>query len=318
MDLQVSFVLLFILFTGGYSLNCKTCIPDQTGTCVEQTETCLSGFSVCSSVKVTGVSTVDMKIKTCAQPNDCQTGFMNLGDIKISSSCCSTDNCNDKDAPDLSSTPNGKQCYTCNGPNCSNLLKCSGNEDYCIKASGSFGGVSATVKGCVSKSVCDAATSIPNVANVTCCQGNLCNSATLIPNVANVTCLQGKPCNSATPIPNVANVTCLQGKPCNSATPIPNVANVTCLQGKPCNSATPIPNVANVTCLQGKPCNSATPIPNVANVTCLQGKPCNSATPIPNVANVTCLQGKPCNSAKSFTQSFMLSLLPLFSYTLFH
>ncbi|XP_051959773.1 urokinase plasminogen activator surface receptor-like isoform X2 [Xyrauchen texanus] len=129
-----------------------------------------------SKVKITGVST-QMKIKTCAQPNDCQTGNMNLGNIKISSSCCNTDSCNDKDAPDPSSTPNGKQCYTCNDPNCSNVLSCSVNEDYCIKASGSFGGVSTIVKGCVSKSVCDAATSVPNLVDVTCCQGNLCNSA---------------------------------------------------------------------------------------------------------------------------------------------
>ncbi|XP_051959774.1 phospholipase A2 inhibitor and Ly6/PLAUR domain-containing protein-like [Xyrauchen texanus] len=179
MDLQVSFVLLFILFTGGYSLNCKTCIPDLTGTCIEQTETCFSGFSECisSKVKITGVSTVDIKLKTCALPSYCQIGNMNLGDIKISSICCNTDNCNNKDAPDPSSTPNGKQCYSCNGPNCSNVLKCSGNEDYCVKATGSFPSVSATVKGCVSKSFCDAATSIPNLVDVKCCQGNLCNSA---------------------------------------------------------------------------------------------------------------------------------------------
>ncbi|XP_051959770.1 phospholipase A2 inhibitor and Ly6/PLAUR domain-containing protein-like [Xyrauchen texanus] len=179
MDLQVSFVLLFILFTGGYSLNCTQCISYQTGTCVETQMTCPSGFSVCmsSKVKITGNITVDMKIKTCAQPKDCQTGFMNLGNTKISSICCSTDNCNNKDAPDPSSTPNGNQCYSCNEPNCSNVLKCSGNEDYCVKASGSFGDVSATVKGCVSKSVCETATSIQNLVNVTCCQGNLCNSA---------------------------------------------------------------------------------------------------------------------------------------------
>ncbi|XP_051959768.1 urokinase plasminogen activator surface receptor-like isoform X8 [Xyrauchen texanus] len=182
MDLQVSFVLLFILFTGGYSLNCTQCIPDLTGTCVETLETCPSGFSECmsSKVKVTGNITLDIKLKTCVQPIYCQFGNMNLGNTKISSICCNTDNCNIEDAPDPSSTPNGKQCYTCNEPSCLNVLSCSGNEDYCIKASGSFVGVSATVKGCVSKSVCDAAISIPNVVDVTCCQGNLCNSATPI------------------------------------------------------------------------------------------------------------------------------------------
>ncbi|XP_051533138.1 urokinase plasminogen activator surface receptor-like [Myxocyprinus asiaticus] len=178
MDQQVSFVLLFILFTGGYSLQCNLCIQNLTGSCEETTVTCPSGFSQCmsSKFKITGTS-VNMKIKSCALPNDCQTGNVNLGTVKISSLCCNTDLCNIQDAPDPSSTPNGKQCYSCNGPDCSNVLSCSGNEDYCIKATGNIGGMSTTLKGCASKSVCDAATSIPNLVDVTCCQGNLCNSA---------------------------------------------------------------------------------------------------------------------------------------------
>ncbi|XP_051533139.1 urokinase plasminogen activator surface receptor-like [Myxocyprinus asiaticus] len=179
MDQQVSFVLLFILFTGGYSLQCNLCIQNLTGSCEETTVTCPSGFSQCMSSKfeITGESSMKMKIKSCTLPYACQPAFLNFDTIKISTLCCNTDLCNSQDAPDPISTPNGKQCYSCNGPNCANVLRCSGNEDYCIKARGNFGGVSTTVKGCVPKSVCDAATSIPNLVDVTCCQGNLCNSA---------------------------------------------------------------------------------------------------------------------------------------------
>ncbi|XP_067233781.1 uncharacterized protein [Chanodichthys erythropterus] len=112
---------------------------------------------------------------------DCPSLSMNFGIIKTSVSCCNTDLCNVKDAPDPSTTvPNGKTCYSCDDKSCSKVLNCTGSEDRCIAATGSYGGQSAVVKGCVSKLICDATALVPNVPNVediACCEGNLCNGA---------------------------------------------------------------------------------------------------------------------------------------------
>ncbi|XP_059363306.1 urokinase plasminogen activator surface receptor-like [Carassius carassius] len=102
---------------------------------------------------------------------------MNMGIAKTSLVCCNTDQCNIQDAPDPSSVPNGKTCYSCDEKSCSNILNCSGSEDRCFKATTSVGGQSIVVKGCVSKSICDAETSVRDVQGFSCCEGNLCNGA---------------------------------------------------------------------------------------------------------------------------------------------
>uniref|UniRef100_A0A8C2K1G7 Lymphocyte antigen 6 family member M6 n=1 Tax=Cyprinus carpio TaxID=7962 RepID=A0A8C2K1G7_CYPCA len=124
-----------------------------------------------------GVSSSLVTVKSCA-PASCPSGSFNLGNIKLSSYCCSTDLCNDRNSPDPSTnTPNGKTCYFCDGQNCSSIMTCSGSEDRCFNATASFGGQPVGVKGCVSKAICDAASLIPNVQGISCCSGNLCNGA---------------------------------------------------------------------------------------------------------------------------------------------
>ncbi|XP_058613740.1 lymphocyte antigen 6B-like isoform X1 [Onychostoma macrolepis] len=177
MDLQISVFLLFSLFTEGHSLSCYECMS-MTGPCTNQNlKTCPSGSSKCmSSTAVTQVGDISakMKVKNCAV--DCQNGSMNLGIFKTSSVCCNTDKCNIQDPPDPSTgAPNGKKCYSCDVQSCSNILSCSGIEDRCFKATGSFGGQSMVVKGCLSKSLCDTAASAGDVQGVSCCSGNLCN-----------------------------------------------------------------------------------------------------------------------------------------------
>uniref|UniRef100_A0A672JYU3 Snake toxin/toxin-like domain-containing protein n=1 Tax=Sinocyclocheilus grahami TaxID=75366 RepID=A0A672JYU3_SINGR len=113
-----------------------------------------------------------MKVKRCAPAGDCVSGFINLGSIKMSSSCCNTDLCNDKDAPDPSNVPNGKRCYHCDGHNCSSILHCAGSEDRCFTATGML----LLAKGCVSKSVCNA-TELFSPLRISCCEGNMCNGA---------------------------------------------------------------------------------------------------------------------------------------------
>ncbi|XP_052392977.1 urokinase plasminogen activator surface receptor isoform X15 [Carassius gibelio] len=175
MDLQISVFLLFVLFTAGHSFKCYECVS-MTGSCAAQKiKSCPSGFSKCMSV-TTVTQSGEISSKDCTV--DCQNGSMNLGMIKASYSCCDTDLCNSKDAPDLSSiVPSGKTCYSCVGHSCLNIMNCSGSEDRCIKATGSFGGPSADVKGCLSKSICDALTSVSDGQGISCCSGNLCNSA---------------------------------------------------------------------------------------------------------------------------------------------
>ncbi|XP_056302520.1 urokinase plasminogen activator surface receptor-like [Danio aesculapii] len=176
MDLQNSLFLLLAFVTTGRSLSCYKC-TGMTGSCAGQTETtCPIEASNCqSATMVTQVGGVTTKVKVKDCSIDCTTVSMNLGILMMSSECCSSDRCNVQDAPDPSTgTPNGNTCYSCDGNSCSNVLKCSGSEDRCIKATGTFEG--QTVKGCASKSICDA-TSVSSIQGISCCSGNLCNGA---------------------------------------------------------------------------------------------------------------------------------------------
>ncbi|XP_067279430.1 urokinase plasminogen activator surface receptor-like [Pseudorasbora parva] len=178
MDLQVSVFLLFVLFTAGHSLSCYECLG-LAGSCADQKlKTCPSGSSQCMSVTaVTQVGDVTSKVQTKDCAVACQSVSLNIGLMRMTTSCCNTDQCNAQDAPDSSSTPNGKTCYSCDGQSCSKTMGCSGNEDRCIKSTGSFGGQSLVLKGCASKSMCDATTSVNSLESISCCEGNLCNGA---------------------------------------------------------------------------------------------------------------------------------------------
>ncbi|KAF4098874.1 hypothetical protein G5714_020904 [Onychostoma macrolepis] len=172
MDLQISVFLLFILFTAGHSFSCYEC-SGLMGSCAAQNvKACPSGFSKCmSSTTVAQVGEISSKVKIKACAADCVSGSMNLGIAKTSFACCNTDRCNLQDAPDPSNVPNGKTCYFCDEKSCSNILSCSGSEDRCFKATGTFGGQSTVIKGCVSKSICDAETSVRDVQGASCCEG---------------------------------------------------------------------------------------------------------------------------------------------------
>ncbi|KAL1253384.1 hypothetical protein QQF64_018077 [Cirrhinus molitorella] len=98
---------------------------------------------------------------------------MNFGIAQTAFACCNTDQCNILDAPDPSNIPNGKTCYYCNERSCSNILSCKGSEDRCFTATGK----STVIKGCVSKSICDAERAVKDIESVSCCKGNLCNDA---------------------------------------------------------------------------------------------------------------------------------------------
>ncbi|KAL1253381.1 hypothetical protein QQF64_018074 [Cirrhinus molitorella] len=173
MDLQVSVFLLFILFTAGYTLSCYDC-PSVPGVSCTLTSQCSAGITNCLSTTVT-VNGTTMKVQSCAQ-SACLTGSMNFGIGKSSSLCCSTDLCNSQGAPDSSGTPNGKSCYYCDGQSCSNTVSCLGSEDRCFIATVT-GFQTQVLKGCISKSYCDATALVPSIGSASCCEGNLCNGA---------------------------------------------------------------------------------------------------------------------------------------------
>ncbi|CAM4420548.1 unnamed protein product [Leuciscus chuanchicus] len=119
-------------------------------------------------------------VKKCAPSSDCENRSINIGSVKLSSYCCGTDMCNDQDAPDFSDTPNGNKCYFCDGESsCLNVLSCSGSEDRCIIGTETNADQTLVMKGCASKSACDAGTLLSSVGleSISCCKGNLCNGA---------------------------------------------------------------------------------------------------------------------------------------------
>ncbi|XP_057216124.1 urokinase plasminogen activator surface receptor-like isoform X1 [Triplophysa rosa] len=177
--MDLNFIVLFTLFTGGHSLMCYEC-NSVTSSCVSEPVICPSGTkcaSITTSMNILGNTVMNKKVKGCAKPQSCAGGSINFGNVrsKVSAHCCNNYLCNIRDVPDYySDRPNGKQCYYCDGISCFNKLDCLGTEDHCITALKNNRGLSTTIKGCASKLMCDAADR--DLTKVSCCQGNLCNT----------------------------------------------------------------------------------------------------------------------------------------------
>ncbi|XP_048035720.1 urokinase plasminogen activator surface receptor-like [Megalobrama amblycephala] len=188
-----------------------SCADQTVTTCPSGSSHCMSS----TVVTPIGDNTTEVKFKGCAPSFSCL--YPSFSSADVSFFCCNTDLCNAKNAelsgdsssnvvnvpnvpnipnfpnfpnvpnipnfpnfpniPNVSNVPNGKKCYYCSGNSCSNIMDCSGTEDRCFTATVAYGGQSVVAKSCLSKAVCDAATSNPNVASVSCCEGNLCNGA---------------------------------------------------------------------------------------------------------------------------------------------
>ncbi|KAL1281610.1 hypothetical protein QQF64_000413 [Cirrhinus molitorella] len=194
MDLQISrALLLFVLFAVGTQTSsacnatkpkfgsakdshwCYECrsIGDY---CVKRPMICPMGFSKCMSATTIfeiGDTPIKMKQQECIE--DCQDSSTNYGVMKQTFSCCDSDLCNFRDAPDpRTNTPNGRTCYYCKGQDCSNTVSCSGTEDRCITSTVTKYGVSILQKGCASKYICGAL-KCSFIRDVSCCEGDLCN-----------------------------------------------------------------------------------------------------------------------------------------------
>ncbi|KAI4877763.1 hypothetical protein NFI96_028381, partial [Prochilodus magdalenae] len=167
------------------TLSCYQCKPDASGTCKTTQAVCTDHCASVTTFVRSGGQEHAISAKGCAAIEECVSGSMNLGVTKtaINTKCCSTDLCNRKTLPALSGTQNGRSCYTCVDNDCRNTLNCVGDENRCITVNATDSGTPVTMKGCASKSVCNASKSSIwgkkklTIIEMSCCKGNMCNSA---------------------------------------------------------------------------------------------------------------------------------------------
>ncbi|XP_027021078.2 urokinase plasminogen activator surface receptor-like [Tachysurus fulvidraco] len=184
MKIQVSLLLTCMLFSKALSLNCYQCLS-AISECTNEQITCPDQcLAATTSVYLNGAKISESNMKTCGVAEMCISGSMNLGMMKVANNakCCTTNLCNSETIPaPAKQVPNGKKCYTCDKDGCSATLNCEGNEERCISASVQQASNTIPMKGCVSKSFCDAAKgqsmSGMGVSNFKCCEGNFCNGA---------------------------------------------------------------------------------------------------------------------------------------------
>ncbi|KAG8010165.1 hypothetical protein GBF38_014365 [Nibea albiflora] len=171
-----------------YTLRCSKCIQTSSGACIEKDMICSYPGSQCASERITtyagGFKINDLQMKSCVVDEQCGESSINFGMSRhvITTKCCTTDFCNTQPAPEPSRhRPNGKKCYHCNGPICSETVNCEGNEDHCITKTVLSGGEKKIVKGCASRQLCLSTINAEIKGAIggtfTCCQGNNCNSA---------------------------------------------------------------------------------------------------------------------------------------------
>ncbi|KAK5892547.1 hypothetical protein CesoFtcFv8_012914 [Champsocephalus esox] len=168
----ITLILGTVLLHQAYSLECHC---TQGSGCKNSKIECPSGQS-CSSERHVSYSNDskinDVNFKGCALPERCVNRSLNFGLVQtlISSSCCTTKLCNSANDPEpVQSQPNGKSCFSCIGQSCTSSLACTGNQEFCYSASVTVDGQHISVRGCVSKEMCQGQSS--------CCEGDLCNSA---------------------------------------------------------------------------------------------------------------------------------------------
>uniref|UniRef100_A0A3P9MI99 UPAR/Ly6 domain-containing protein n=1 Tax=Oryzias latipes TaxID=8090 RepID=A0A3P9MI99_ORYLA len=177
-------ILCIWLLPKGDTLKCFECISRN---CTETQRECPSENHQCGVFRAIyyagGSKSLDQEFKTCFLPEECGETSVNYGLSKIwvKTQCCNSNLCNTQSVPDsIKTTPNGRQCFTCDGSTCDKTLACEGNEDLCVTETVDLGGNTTTVKGCISKLMCSVSNIFPSLfprIKFSCCNGNFCNSA---------------------------------------------------------------------------------------------------------------------------------------------
>ncbi|KAL7864065.1 hypothetical protein AOLI_G00154850 [Acnodon oligacanthus] len=184
MKLQLTLALICVLLPKALTLMCNQCIADPTGKCTDTQVVCPNQCGSATLLLNAAGLEQTVRTKDCAAAAECVSGSMNLGVMKMTmkTECCTTDLCNRQFPAVLAfGSPNGKKCYTCTDNECRATVSCEGDEDRCISATATAGGVQVAMKGCVSRNFCTGDASSMEAAGITgsvsCCEGNLCNSA---------------------------------------------------------------------------------------------------------------------------------------------
>ncbi|XP_040277122.1 phospholipase A2 inhibitor and Ly6/PLAUR domain-containing protein-like isoform X3 [Bufo bufo] len=185
--------LLSALAATSYALLCTYCISNET-TCSGTSITCYSGLqcgSTYTETTIAGMKSTSLG-RICAPSSQCGLkGSVGLqqGHIRMSTSCCNTDNC----APDpptyatTSSTPNGLVCRSCMSADSTwcytdDTVQCTGDENMCLLmttyVSGSMS-ASTAIRGCASKSICDIGSQSASAGGVTSDVKFICTSGGL-------------------------------------------------------------------------------------------------------------------------------------------
>ncbi|XP_056142448.1 urokinase plasminogen activator surface receptor-like [Lampris incognitus] len=183
----LALILGSVLLPEAYTLRCFECMPSgNTGSCKPKEQICTSP-DMCGALRITQYQgefeLLDISKKSCFSPDKCEKGSVSYGwgRAVINSTCCSTDRCNNNNAPKPGVlSANGKKCYVYNDQNITDILSCVGNEDCCVSATVMTEGRKISVKGCASRSMCSGSGSAQMtgvLSDIRCCQADLCNSA---------------------------------------------------------------------------------------------------------------------------------------------
>lgn len=170
MKLLETLLLLSALSIAGHSLVCKSCWNIIGVPCNVPTVTCPSN-NVCvaslSAVRVGNKVTPQYSI-TCGTRDQCNvTGSLSFtyGNVRVGTSCCSSDYCTPTypTVPSESSQRNGLTCRTCSSDSSdychtSETLQCTGEERKCGRMARTLSGtikLKDTMRGCATKTFCD-------------------------------------------------------------------------------------------------------------------------------------------------------------------
>ncbi|XP_077312359.1 phospholipase A2 inhibitor and Ly6/PLAUR domain-containing protein-like [Lithobates pipiens] len=162
-DLLRVVFLLCALAAPGHSLSCLNCVAKDS-TCKGVSEGCYHSCGLVFQETTEDGKTSRDYIKTCINTELCNkvSSISHISGIKkFGISCCYTDNCTPSlpKLPTNSPQANGITCPTCRDTkknNCSpkTNIKCSGNEQMCIRYDVSSPDAGESLVGCATQSIC--------------------------------------------------------------------------------------------------------------------------------------------------------------------
>ncbi|XP_043929335.1 phospholipase A2 inhibitor and Ly6/PLAUR domain-containing protein-like [Protopterus annectens] len=165
----VVYIFSVFLMKVSIQLQCFRCTALGSTTCTQTAQNCSAERSNCltSSVRLEYGMAVQNNslLKTCSALDFCNkqiTGNFGNAKMTILTDCCTSNLCNLSafNISGLNTTTNGRFCNACSGTSADacvnkyNQTQCTGNQDQCITASGTFFSGISYVSGCASSDLC--------------------------------------------------------------------------------------------------------------------------------------------------------------------